>query len=61
MPIETRVTLFKPDSLAVVANKLNPKLKQGRHSDLIRYHRDLIKLKVAVCNGRGPEKSSDDA
>jgi hypothetical protein len=56
MPIETGVTFFKPDSLAIVANKLNSKLKQGRHSNLVCYHRDRIKLKVPICHGRCLEK-----
>jgi hypothetical protein len=58
MPIETRLTLLKPDSLAIVANKLNAKLKQGRHGDLICYHWDFIKLKVPICHGRCLEKGS---
>src|SRR5712671_4743763 len=58
MPVETGIALFKPDSLAIVTNKVNSKLNQGRHSDLIRDHRNLIKLKVSIGDGRYPQKRS---
>src|SRR6202022_2619976 len=58
MPVEAGVTLSKPDSLAIMTNEVNSKLNQGRHSDLICDHRDLIKLKVPIGHGRCPKKRS---
>src|ERR1700676_1869150 len=61
MTVEARITLFKPDSLAIVANKVNSKLHEGRHSDLICDHRDLIKLKVPIGHGGYLEKRSHNS
>jgi hypothetical protein len=58
MPVEASITLFKPDSLTIVTNKVNSKLDQGRHSDLIRDHRDLIKLKIPIGHRRCPQERS---
>jgi len=46
MPIETEGAFLSQDSLAIVANKLNSKLKQGKAQNLVCYHRDRIKLKI---------------
>src|ERR1700726_4060208 len=56
MPIKARVTVFEPDSLAIVTNELDSELEQGRDSDLICYYRDLIKLKVPIRHRRCPEE-----
>src|ERR1700730_5400049 len=58
MPVEAGITLSKPDSLAIVTNEVNSELNQGRHSDLVCDHRDLIKLKVPIGHGRRPKKRS---
>jgi hypothetical protein len=58
VPVKAGIALFKPDSLAIVTNKVNAKLNQGRHRDLIRDHRDLIKLKVPIGHRRCPQERS---
>ncbi len=58
MPVKASIALFKPDSLAIVTNKVDSKLNQGRHRDLIRDHRDLIKLKVPIGHRRCPQERS---
>ena len=61
MPVKTRVTIFQPDALAIVADKLNPKLQHGRHGDLVGYHRNLVKLEVPIGHGRRLEKRTHNA